>query len=105
MIEVGDPVSWTHVGSGRRTLSMSLREGVVEDITTEREPYEWKDGDKVDMTGRELIIRCTTMHDEDTDFPYVVVARLNDMDDGVIVFDGRSMNASCTLTNARPTPR
>jgi hypothetical protein len=31
-IQPGDHVSWTHVSSGRKTLSMSLREGVVESI-------------------------------------------------------------------------
>ena len=32
MFEVGQRVSWTHVSQGRRTLSMFLREGVIESI-------------------------------------------------------------------------
>jgi hypothetical protein len=31
-IKVGDQVSWTHVGGGSKTITMSLREGMVESI-------------------------------------------------------------------------
>lgn len=89
MIKVGDWVSWTHIGSGRRTLSMSLREGVVEDISTEREPREWFHGELVNMESRELVIRATTRHDDEIDWPYLLVARAGDFDDlDIPVFAG-----------------
>ena len=81
MIKAGTKVSWTHVSDRGRTLSMSLREGVVEGISTEREPYDLFHGRLINMDGRKLVIRLVGLHDK-INFPYLVVAR--SQTDGVL---------------------
>lgn len=74
-MNVGDKVSWTHVSNRGRTMSMSLREGIVESVKGDRAIVKKKRGRECILVSR---LRVTGQKSQISEFVEAVIEATRD---------------------------